>query len=127
MQMDGLSLLAECEYVIEKVIGRLKLAQKKDPTKFEEAKKSRKKDQRKEQDEKREIQEKIERELAQQAAVAKRERKVTKAYGKPMMKRFDAPAVKKHEEKKVELQEWQKDFISYDLGDTLEHFNGEHA
>ena len=38
------------------------------------------------------------------------------------MSRVSAPAVKKHVEKKVELQEWQKNFIQYDLGDTLDHF-----
>jgi hypothetical protein len=38
------------------------------------------------------------------------------------MRRMHAPAVKKHVEKKVELQEWQKNFITYALGDTLEYF-----
>ena len=59
------------------------------------------------------------------AAVKKRERKVARPPGKALMKRETAPSVKKHEEKKIELQEWQRDFISYDLGDTLEHFQNE--
>lgn len=63
--------------------------------------------------------------MAQKAGEAKRDRKVVKAFGKPMMKRLGNKAVARHEEKKVELQEWQKDFISYDLGDTLEHFQSE--
>ena len=56
--------------------------------------------------------------MAQENAKKKR----TRAPGKPAMKRVSAPRVKKHVEKKVELQEWQKNFIQYDLGDTLEHF-----
>lgn len=46
MQMDNLSVLAECEYVIEKTIARLKMANKKDPACFEEAKRFRKKEQK---------------------------------------------------------------------------------
>lgn len=48
--------------------------------------------------------------------------KRTRPPGKPAMKRITAQKVKKHVEKKVELQDWQKNFIQYDLGDTLEHF-----
>ena len=54
MQMEGLQLLAECEFVIDKTIHRLKNYQKKDPETFDKAKHYRKGQQRKEQDKKRE-------------------------------------------------------------------------
>lgn len=58
----------------------------------------------------------------QKLAVERSKMKRTKIPGKPSMRRVYAPPVKKHVEKKVDLQEWQKNFITYDLGDTLEHF-----
>ena len=42
--------------------------------------------------------------------------------GKPMMKRFSAPPVKKVVEKKKEYKPEEQDMIDYDLGDILPMF-----
>ena len=98
-----MSLLGEIESVIDKTVGRLKSYMERDPRNFDESKKEIKKQKKKEQQVANEEKKAIERERAQEAAKAKRDRKVTKAYGKAPMKRIYAPPVKKHEEKKVEL------------------------
>ena len=60
-------------------------------------------------------------EKAQKLAVERSKLKRTKIPGKPTMRRIYAPPVKKHVEKKADLQDWQKNFVTYGLSDTLEH------
>lgn len=120
--MDPLALLAECEYVIEKMIMRLKNYEKMDLKNYKKAKKDRKDKQGEEKKKQQKMDEEEAKLKQNKLQEEKRAKRLELPFGKRPMPRAPKTKQKKHEVKKIEYQDWQKDFITYDLGDTLEHF-----